>query len=114
MLQHSGEDFTITHDPESNRVSIEGTLRLNGIVEYEPVSALLEQAIETNSTLILDLRKLEFLNSSGIATLSKFVLAARKLPDAQVTVLGSKEVAWQRKSLTNLQRLMPTLMLELD
>ena len=53
------------------------------------------------------------LNSSGINTLSKFILHVRNHKVTQVVVQGSARFPWQEKSLINLQRLLPTLKLEI-
>ncbi|WP_041795849.1 slr1659 superfamily regulator [Pararhodospirillum photometricum] len=112
MTEITGDLFHVHYDSAQSVVTLSGTLRLNGLVEYEPVAALLRTALEDNEVLTLDLRALEFLNSSGIAMLSKFVIEARQRQGGCVTVLGSREVAWQGRSLVNLQRLMPSLTLD--
>ena len=63
--------------------------------------------------MTLDLRQLQFLNSSGINALSKFILHVRNQKVSQVLVQGSARFPWQEKSLINLQRLLPTLKLEI-
>jgi hypothetical protein len=65
-------------------------------------------------SIILNLQHLEFLNSSGISMLSKFVIEMRKRQNIQIKILGSTLMPWQGKSLKNLQRLMPSLILELQ
>ncbi|GEO82643.1 slr1659 superfamily regulator [Pararhodospirillum oryzae] len=112
MHQITGESFGVTYDPAQSLVSLSGTLRLNGLGEYEPVAQLLRQALSDNEILTLDLRTLDFLNSSGIAMLSKFVIEARQRQGGCVTVLASRAITWQGRSLVNLQRLMPTLVLD--
>jgi hypothetical protein len=46
--------------------------------------------------------------------LSKFIINVRNKKNIQMSVIGSKEISWQSKSLKNLQRLMPSLQLEID
>jgi hypothetical protein len=83
------------------------------MAEYTPILELLGQAsADSSRPLTLDLRHLEFLNSSGIAMLSKFVIGVRN-GEIKLTVLGSSTIPWQGKSLTNLKRLMPELVLEI-
>jgi hypothetical protein len=60
----------------------------------------------------VDLSELEFLNSSGIAMLSKFVIEARNRKTVTLTILGAQAIPWQGKSLVNLQRLMPAMQLD--
>ena len=57
---------------------------------------------------------LEFLNSSGISILSKFVISVRKKKNISITVKGSNSIPCQGKYLKNLQRLMPNLKLEFE
>jgi hypothetical protein len=59
--------------------------------------------------IVLDLRELDFLNSSGITMLSRFVMEARDHPGIDLQVLASEAVPWHARSLRNLQRLMPGL-----
>ncbi|MCS6960015.1 MAG: hypothetical protein RMK91_08180 [Pseudanabaenaceae cyanobacterium SKYGB_i_bin29] len=109
------EDYEVQYLPETNEVVFQGSLRLSGAEEYQPIVDLLESLISDQSVHIcLDLRKLEFLNSSGINILSKFVINARKRNTIEVTVRGAKTIPWQSKSLKNLQRLMPNLKLEIE
>jgi Uncharacterized conserved protein len=42
------------------------------------------------------------------------VIKVRQQKNIQIAVKGSKTIPWQGKSLKNLQRLMPSLQLELE
>ena len=109
------EDYTIAYDKATATVTCEGSLRLNGMAEYEPIVQLLVGVAELEPpTITLNLCNLEFLNSSGINVLSKFVIKVRQKKNIQMVVCGSKSIPWQGKSLKNLQRLMPSLTLELQ
>lgn len=107
----TGDSYALDWDPETRRAALKGILRLNGLEEYAPISRFLLDAVPQGA-MTLDLRGLEFLNSSGIATLSKFVIEIRNRKTVDLTVLGSNAVAWQGKSLVNLSKLMPTLRME--
>jgi hypothetical protein len=110
-----GEDYAIRYDANTATVICKGSFRLRGGEEYAPILQLLMQAAAArHETLTLDLRTLEFLNSSGINTLSKFILEVRKHNASQVVIKGSSQFAWQTKSLTNLQRLLPGLQMEIE
>ncbi len=108
------ELYSVAYQSASGTVYLKGTLRLNGAEEYAPIVALLGRALDEHRHVKLDLRELEFLNSSGIATLSRFVIDARNRKTITLTILGTKKVAWQSKSLANLQRLMPTLAMDIQ
>ena len=114
MKSLEGEGYKAVFEPEPGRVRLQGSLRLSGLTEYAPISELLEEALDGASSLELDLMGLEFLNSSGIATLSKFVITARNRKTCTLTVRGSNAIPWQGKSLNNLKRLMPSLELTFD
>lgn len=108
------EDYRICYDPTTATVSFVGSLRLSGPAEYAPITQLLTEVADGEPTKItLNLQQLEFLNSSGINMLSKFIIEIRKKARVQIAVQGSQRIAWQGKSLKNLQRLMPSLQLEL-
>lgn len=108
-------DYRIWYDEAATTIFCKGSFRLGGVEEYTPIVQLLNQVVALQpATLTLDLRELEFLNSSGINILSKFVISVRQKGNIQLTVLGSKTIPWQGKSLQNLQRLMPGLKLEIN
>jgi hypothetical protein len=108
------EDYSVEFDAATATIFWAGSLYLNGAEEYAPISQLLESVLGYDlSKLTLNLQKLEFLNSSGINVLSKFVIKMRQKGNVDVVVLGSKSIPWQVKSLKNLQRLMPGLQLEM-
>ncbi|MBE9118144.1 STAS domain-containing protein [Lusitaniella coriacea LEGE 07157] len=111
----TGENYTVRYAPENTIIYFKGSLRLSGIAEYTPIANLVSQIVEEEpKRIILNLKELEFLNSSGISMLSKFIINLRKKQTIQVIVKGSDTIPWQGKSLKNLQRLMPSLILELE
>jgi hypothetical protein len=113
-IEIKAENYMASYDPETSKVSLSGALRLAGMEEYAPISQLMIDVLNSGTDqLTIDLQRLDFLNSSGINMLSKFVITARQRPDTKVLVLGSVSIPWQGKSLKNLQRLMPTLQLQL-
>jgi len=114
MTSFSGETYQVDFDEAEGRIAIAGVLRLNGMAEYGPIVSLLANAAEANSSLTLDLSALEFLNSSGIAVLSKFIIEIRNRGGLDLSVIGSRTVPWQGKSLQNLKRLMPALTLTFE
>ncbi len=113
MMEIKTDDYRLWYETETATLNCQGSLRLNGMDEYDPIIQLLESAIDQEPpTMILNLKDLEFLNSSGINVLSKFVIKVRQKKDINLIVKGSKNLLWQGKSLKNLQRLMPSLELE--
>lgn len=108
-----GDDYSVQYDATTATVFFYGSLSLASIEDFAPVSQLLETAIDSAAPkLILNLRQLEFLNSSGISILSRFVIKARNQSHTALIVQGSETIIWQKRSLKNLQRLMPAMELE--
>ncbi len=108
------KDYQVRYDPQASTVVCSGSFRLTGD-EYASVIEILNAAADAKPCeLTLDLTGLQFLNSSGIHTLSKFVLRVRGHNASRVTVRGSSRYPWQQKSLANLERLLPGLRLELE
>jgi hypothetical protein len=113
MIEVKSEDYHVWYEPKSTSIYCQGSLRLAGTEEYAPIVDILESVLNQTTTHInLNLCQLEFLNSSGINVLSKFVIKVRQKDGMQITVQGAEDIPWQRKSLKNLQRLMPSLKLE--
>jgi len=104
-MEIKGGNYRVWYDPTEVTVFFEGILRLSGTQEYQPIEELLEKVLLTNPKIVtLDLRGLNFLNSSGINVLYKFAIATRKKGELQLVVRGSKNIPWQGKSLPNLKK----------
>ena len=114
-MEITDENYRVSFDETNGVVTCQGSFRLRGAEEYQPILDLLISAADaTPELLTVDVRELQFLNSSGINTLSKFVLQVRKHNASQVVIRGNPSVPWQTKSLKNFQRLLPGLRLEID
>ena len=114
MKNIHGESFDIQLEEENSTVLFKGALRLCGTEDYAPILNMLKETLASPATpIVLDLRELDFLNSSGITMLSRFVMEARDRPGVDVQVLASESVPWHARSLRNLQRLMPGLSIRL-
>ncbi len=112
-MEINNETYKVVYDATTTTVVFHGMFRLRGMPEYEPIMELLDKVVAQNpANLTLNLRGLQFLNSSGINMLSQFVIKMHEQKNIQLTVLGAPQYAWQTKSLRNLQRLMPKLKLE--
>lgn len=117
-MEIKGDKYSITYDHTAATVICKGSLLLNGAKEYEPVLQLFNLAAEQQQTksLILDLRELKFLNSSGINMMTKFVIHVSDIKPLMIdlSMIGDKKIAWQDKLAKNLQRLMPGLRVNLE
>ena len=117
-MEIKGKEYEVVYDPAVSTVTFKGELALMGMGEYPPIAALLEQSLEDAASqevgqLTLDLRDLKFLNSSGINVISKFVIKARRATHVAMTIRGSNSIPWQSRSLVNLKRLLPEMVVEL-
>lgn len=111
--EHECEAYSVAFVPDDRTIRLAGVLRLNGAAEYAAIHGALSELAGLGGEVVVDLRRLQFLNSSGIAMLSRFVIDARDKGSTGLTILGSRSISWQTKSLINLQRLSPGLKLEL-
>jgi len=104
-----GDQYSITYDREAHVITFRGTMRLRSANDYAPVNVLLRSAHAAagERRLTLDFRQLQFLNSSGINALCKFVISARDSGNVGVTVLGKADIYWQQRSLVNLTKFWP-------
>jgi hypothetical protein len=99
--------YLVEYDDAEHRVSFSGTLRLQGRSEYQEIFSLLMAAAEkSDQPLTLDLKDLRYLNSSGISSLSLFVVQMRKR-SMPITIIGNATMSWQAKSIRNFERLHP-------
>lgn len=109
-----GDEYTISYNSIEHSVAFGGTIRLQTSEDYAPITDLLQKAhTEAGMTLILDFRGLQFLNSAGINTVSKFVIACRKDDRVVLAIKGNKDIYWQQKSLQNMQKLWPKVTIEI-
>ncbi|MEL6494176.1 MAG: STAS domain-containing protein [Cyanobacteria bacterium J06623_7] len=114
-MEIKGENYQVIYNQSSHEITFCGSLRLHGSVEYSSIFELLNNVIQQEpESITLDLKELNFLNSSGISILSRFVINVRKRQNIQMRVIGAQQNPWQGKSLKNLQRLMPSLHLEMQ
>jgi hypothetical protein len=100
-------------EEDNSSVIFKGALRLTGMEDYVPILEMLKATLTNRPELVvLDLRELDFLNSSGITMFSRFVIEARDRAVVHLQFLASEAVPWQARSLKNLQRLMPSLKID--
>jgi hypothetical protein len=110
----NGDSFEVRLEENNSTVSFKGALRLNGTDDYAPILNLLKATLTNPAPpIVLDLRELDFLNSSGITMFSRFVIEARDHEGINLQVLASEAVPWHARSLKNLQRLMPAMSIRL-
>lgn len=97
--------YSVNVSDDFSKVTFKGTLRLQGREQYQKIfDILLSTSAQSSDKLELDMQELIFLNSSGISTLSLFIIEMRKI-EKPMAITGSKTITWQTKSLYNFQRL---------
>lgn len=113
-LEIKDDEYCVGYNPETTTVTFQGELQLNGMSEYASIMTLFDRVVNQEpSVLTLDLRKLKFLNSSGVNVLLSLVIKVRDKKTMQLIVEGSETVPWQIRSLNNIRRLMPTAQLNI-
>jgi hypothetical protein len=114
MKTIKGESFGIDLENDNSTVVFRGALRLSGMEDYAPILDLVKSTLASpGKPIIIDVRELDFLNSSGITMFSRFVIEARDHVGIDLRFLASESIHWHARSLKNLQRLMPALIIEL-
>lgn len=113
-LEVKDSEYCVRYHPETKTVTFQGELQLSGMDEYAPIMTLLDEVVNQEPpVLTLDLRELEFLNSSGVNVLLSLVIKVRDRQTMQLIVEGSENISWQSRSLNNIKRLMPTAQLNI-
>jgi hypothetical protein len=108
-------DASFTFDKEKAILSIEGALRLSGMQKYkeEGFFDFLKDAVKScETTLMLDLSNLQYLNSSGVTAFSRFILEIKKEELPPIKVKGSTVISWQKKTLPNFPKLWNQIILD--
>lgn len=114
-MEITGEKYRVAYHEETATITFQGSLRLQGLDAYASIASLLSSLADQHlETLTLNLHELEFLNSSGINMLSRFVVSIRKQGQTRLIVHGTHQFPWQTKSLKNFERLLPSLQLTFD
>lgn len=106
--------YRVWYEPEAHTIYFEGSLRLNP-GGYTPISNLLKHVLmQSPGRIRLHLHDLQYLNSSGLNMLFKFVIAIRNKGSVQLVVHASKEVFWHSRTLANIERFFPAAEIELS
>jgi hypothetical protein len=116
IQEFKGNGYSVEYDEKNHTVTFQGIMRLKTSKDYAPVSELLQSvydiANKNNLILTLDFRRLQFINSSGIHALSKFVIDVRTANKSEIHVLGNPDIYWQHRSLLNLSKLWPKVQVD--
>jgi hypothetical protein len=112
-MKAQGPGYQVVYDAESATVTFSGEMRPYRNEECLELDQLLTEVVALAPAAIkLDVRPLRYLNSLSIMKLSRFAARLREKGHRQVTVYGTRQIPWQPKSLENLLRLAPGVVLE--
>ena len=93
MKTITGESFEVRTEEGRNVVFFKGALRLSGSEDYAPILEMLKGTLsEPVATVLVDLRDLDFLNSSGITMLS----VLWEHGPTMLSRMKEKQVQWPR------------------
>jgi len=109
-MQVQGDKYSITYQSETETVRCAGFLDLRGKDGYKDIADLFDKVAARSPSpekIMLDVRDLEFLNSSGITTIGGFVIKLRKKEGIMLLIQCANKHSWQSRSMTGLQKLMP-------
>ncbi len=107
-MEIKDKEYSVKFDPSTGRLIVTGTLRLM-TKDYKEIQDLLDHIARTPPPkLDVDLCQLKMVNSSGLNTLSRFVLALRTKTGVAVTFHGAKDQVWQAKTLQNMKHFLPS------
>ena len=99
------EGYKLTY--ETGVIKISGKLSIM-LEEYEEIERFFDEIVESNpAALTLDLKELEYLNSSGIKTICvNLLLEADEIEDFRMKILCSKQYTWQKETIPTFEDLM--------
>jgi len=109
-MEVQGDKFKVAYQIEPVTVTCSGMLDMRGKEGYKEILELFDKAVaETDSgkTVTLDVKELEFLNSSGITTIGGFIIKLRNKGEIRLLIRCSNNHSWQARSMKGLEKLMP-------
>jgi hypothetical protein len=110
-MEIAGDKYRVIYDPAVSVVAFQGILRLK---DRFPLNKQLIDAVAAAAPkkVTLDVRQLEFLNSSGVVLLFKFISDLRNLTGSPIIIRGSTRHPWQERWLKDMSKFMPELQLD--
>ncbi|RAP28767.1 hypothetical protein DID78_04540 [Candidatus Marinamargulisbacteria bacterium SCGC AG-343-D04] len=98
------DDYTI-ECTDLNLCKIFGSMRLPSPLSYnQPFSPIKSGIEDATDTYIIDITELKYLNSSGITSLARLIIVARK-ENKELRLLINNSIPWQKRSLSSLTAL---------
>jgi hypothetical protein len=114
-MEVAGEKYKVNYDSSIATLTCEGMMNERGKEGYKSVSELFENVVNQEAEVItMDIRNLEFLNSSGITVIGGFVIKLRNKGKSKFVIHCTKKYTWQERSMKGIKKLMPDLELKID
>jgi len=114
-MEIAGEKYKVSYNNSTATVSCEGIMNERGKEGYKPITDLFEKVVnEDAGIVILDVRNLEFLNSSGITAIGGFVIRLRNKGVSKFVIHCTQKYTWQERSMKGIKKLMPDLEIKID
>ncbi|MEZ4527441.1 MAG: hypothetical protein R2941_16090 [Desulfobacterales bacterium] len=103
-----GDAYRLTW--QDNVISLSGKLSLM-LEDYAELESVFEKIIASKpSNLVLDIRNLEYLNSSGIKTICvSLILEAADIEGLGMKILCSNQYTWQKETVPTFEDLMDNM-----
>lgn len=100
-------DYSLDYDETSKTVKISGKIRLPKLRDYDRIKRFLNETAEItgNNPIILDLKDLNNINSSGITILSTFTIGLRKANKPGMEIISNQNYDWQKRYVAALKEL---------
>lgn len=104
-MQIERDGYTLAY--ENGVIEITGKLSIM-LEEYGEIEDFFEEIIETDPTdLTLNIKNLEYLNSSGIKTICvNLLLEAADIDGLKMKILCTDQYTWQRETVPTFEELM--------
>ena len=103
-----GDGYSLTF--QDNDIRISGKLSLM-LEDYSALEKFFQQVIATHpAALTLDIRNLEYLNSSGIKTICvSLILEVADIEGLSLKILCSNRFTWQKETIPTFEDLMENM-----
>ncbi len=107
-MNMEGDGYRLTW--QDNVISLSGKLSLM-LEDYAELEAFFEKIVASKpSNLVLDIRNLEYLNSSGIKTICvSLILEAADVEGLGMKILCSNQYTWQKETVPTFEDLMDNM-----
>ncbi len=111
-LQADGVTITARRESDALRIVMTGSLESRDPrASFDPYWTALDETIrrEHVSRVVLDIRGLDYMNSSGILTLARWLMKATSHSAYQVVIEHDPDLTWQHSNVPVLAKLAPAV-----